>query len=377
MLTESFDQLRFAASIVFGLPFEVRSLERLVEAIRATRREFGAIGAGGGELVGGPALDDESRRTMQLRRFRGQAKRAARETPFYGPIFRDLDLDPGRLEWDDLAQIPLTTKEGLTANPDAFVLRAARPTWRCTTTGTTGQATTIYFSADEMQTFSALSAIGLLMDGTVGEDDVVQISTSARALLGNTGFAGACSRVGAAVHPAGLVDPAHTLALLAERRSLPGKKSRVSILMTYPSHLGELVELGLAGRRQPADFGLERIAVGGELVSQGVKERARRLFGDDVHFSEGFGMTEIWPLGGALCPDGHLHFEPMRGLVEVIDPDTGRPARPGEVARSWQRRSRRTARRCRSCATTPKTMSTCWTQPRPADCATCRPPVIY
>lgn len=42
-------------------------------------------------------------------------------------------------------------------------------------------------------------------------------------------------------------------------------------------------------------------------------------------------MTETWPLGGARCSQGHLHFEPSQGLVEVIDPDSGRPARPGAI----------------------------------------------
>src|SRR6185312_4506 len=51
----------------------------------------------------------------------------------------------------------------------------------------------------------------------------------------------------------------------------------------------------------------------------------------DVAFSEGFGMTEIWPMGAGLCPEQHLHFEPMQGLVEVIDPATGQPAQPGQV----------------------------------------------
>jgi hypothetical protein len=46
------------------------------------------------------------------------------------------------------------------------------------------------------------------------------------------------------VCPGGLVDPEITLGLLAECRYLPGKKLRVSYLLTYPSYLGELVEAG-------------------------------------------------------------------------------------------------------------------------------------
>jgi hypothetical protein len=45
--------------------------------------------------MGGPRLDEATRQDMQLRRFRGQAKRAARETRSHQRIFSELDLDPG------------------------------------------------------------------------------------------------------------------------------------------------------------------------------------------------------------------------------------------------------------------------------------------
>jgi phenylacetate-CoA ligase len=330
MFSDVFAQLRFATSIALGGDFDVRSLERLVDALGATRREFGAVGAGGAELLVGPELDDETRREIQLRRFRTQATRAARETTYYGALFDRLGITPGRMLAEDIVRIPLTKKKVLRADPDAFVRRSARPAHRCTTTGTTGRPTSILFSADELRSFVALAAMSLLMSGTVGDEDVVQMSTSTRASLGNACFAGACARIGALVHPAGLVSPAHTLALLAEERRIRGKKPRVSVLMTYPSHLGELVERGPALGYGPADFGLERIVVGGELVTDGLKAHARRLFGE-VQFDEGYGMTEIWPLGGTRCTGGHLHFEPAQGMVEVIDPETVGPAGPGQV----------------------------------------------
>ena len=43
------------------------------------------------------------------------------------------------------------------------------------------------------------------------------------------------------------------------------------------SYLGELLDYGLAHHYQPADFGLERISVGGEIVTQGLKQRAELL----------------------------------------------------------------------------------------------------
>ena len=73
MLETLYAQLRFAASVVFGLPFSQRSLDRLIEALLETRREFGSLGSEANELLGGPPLDEEMRQTVQLRRFRTQA----------------------------------------------------------------------------------------------------------------------------------------------------------------------------------------------------------------------------------------------------------------------------------------------------------------
>jgi len=328
MLTDLFAQLRFTVSLLFGVPFDVRSLEHLADSLRLTRIERGAIDAEAAELLAGPALDGATRQAVQLRRFRTQAGRAARETAYYGRLFDQLGLDPARLRHEEIARVPTTSKLAVRADPDAFVRRTARPSFRTVTTGTTGTPTAICFSHDEMRAYAALSAISLLSQGLVGPDDVVQISTSARATLGNTCFAGACTLAGALVHQAGLVSAVQTLGLLTERRSIAGKRDRVSVLLTYPSHLGDVVEQGLRGGLGPADFGVERIFVGGELVTAGLKARARHLFGE-VRFVEGYAMTETWPLGGALCPDGHLHFETSQALIEVLDPETGTSALPG------------------------------------------------
>jgi hypothetical protein len=177
----------------------------------------------------------------------------------------------------------------------------------------------------------ALSALGHVLHGQLGPEDVVAMATSSRATLGNLGLAGACAHVGAVLEPVGLVEPGLTLGLLAEDLGLPGKKAKVSYLSTYPSYLGMLVEAGLAAGYRPADFGMERIAVGGEIVTAGLLRRARGLFGERVAFDLGYAMTETFPLAGMPCNQGHLHFEPSQGLVEVVDPDTGAAAGSSQV----------------------------------------------
>jgi phenylacetate-coenzyme A ligase PaaK-like adenylate-forming protein len=331
MIETGLAQLRFAASIVLGTRFSLRSLERLIAAARHTQREFGAISSEGAALFGGPTLDEQTRRAMQLRRFRSQAGRAARETAYYQRLFERLELEPDRLGYAEIARLPLTPKEDLRRDPDAFVCRTARPYLRALTTGTTGWPTSVAFSEYELRVYFALTAISACFSGEIGAEDIVQISTSARGTLGNVCLAGACAHLGAMVYLAGVIEPAHALALLSESRRLQGKKARTTVLYTYPSYLGELIECGLRLGYRPADFGLERIFVGGEVVTEGLKSRCQQLFGSARVLEGGYGMTEIWSFGGRPCEAGHLHFEASQGLLEVQNHETGAPALPGET----------------------------------------------
>jgi phenylacetate-coenzyme A ligase PaaK-like adenylate-forming protein len=329
MLGTAVAQLRFVGSVAFGLPFAQWSLDRLVAAALATQREFGGIGAEGGELLGGPALDEETRRQVQLRRFRAQARRAARETTYYRDLFDQLGLDPTRLRWEDVAHLPLTPKAALRDDPDAFICRSARPVFQALTTGTTGRPTRVAFSAGEVAQLAALSALGLLSSGQLGPDDVVYLGIGGRG-MGVLTLLNACARIGAQAVTGGTLEPSVTLARLAEPARLPGKKERASVLHAHPSHLGELLEAGVRLGYRPSAFGLERIFTGGEVVTAGLRARLPALFGD-AEVIEGYGMTETFGGGGQICAAGHLHFHPGHALAEVCDPEGHALAAPGAV----------------------------------------------
>lgn len=334
MIEVAFAQLRHAASLLFGAPISTRALSSLVDGLVSTRREFGSLGADADAALSGPPLDETTRRDLQLRRLRTMAKRGMVETAYYPPLLRAAGIEPGHLTWDDIARVPLTPKAAMQGAPGAFVRRDVPPAFRTTTTGTTGRPTHTYFTAHEIEAVVLLNALTFLQRGSVLPDDVVQISTSSRATLGNQCFTRAIERIGAVWYQAGLVEPEIGLRLLSEPHGLPGRKARASYLNTYSSYLGELVESATAAGMGRADFGLETLSVGGEIVTDGLRRRARETFGD-VQMVEGFGMTETWPLGAARCEAGHLHWDPGHGLVEVIAVDSlphgGAPGGDGDA----------------------------------------------
>jgi phenylacetate-coenzyme A ligase PaaK-like adenylate-forming protein len=316
--------MRMARSIMTGSAIHLPSLRHLVQTQTSSS---------------GKATADSSRPTTpnpkilqqtQERRIRRQVQLAAQDTAYYAELFARRGINWQAFTAAQISELPITTKQELRDQPEAFVRRGFLPTLRTMTTGTTGQGTTTLFTGRESQIFSTMSALGLLRQGIISKADIVQVSASGRALLGNQTFMEACRQAGALVYQTGVIDPAQTLALLAQQHKLPSRKSQASVLYTYPSYLGKLLEEGLASGYGPQDFGLERIIVGGEVSSPGLRQRSEALFGT-VTFGEGYGISEVWPFGGSYCEEGHLHFDQLRGLMEVINPDTGRPAQPGEA----------------------------------------------
>ncbi|NED80378.1 phenylacetate--CoA ligase family protein, partial [Streptomyces sp. SID11233] len=69
------------------------------------------------------------------------------------------------------------------------------------------------------------------------------------------------------------------------------------------------------------------LAVGGEVLSAPLRERAEAAFG--ARISAGYMMTETLPSGGTPCTAGHLHHSTEFGWTEIRDPLTYEPTPPG------------------------------------------------
>ena len=101
MLATAVAQMRLAVALPRGRPIPAWALSALISAAVATQQEFGALVTGATETMTGPALDADTQREVQLRRFRAQARRAT-ATPYYGPLFQTLGLNPGKLTWEEI-----------------------------------------------------------------------------------------------------------------------------------------------------------------------------------------------------------------------------------------------------------------------------------
>jgi len=320
-------QLHHGFALMSGRRLRVRDVERLVTDIAATRAEFGSSA----DLAAarGASLSAQDRRPIDDRRLRRLARMAYDGTAYYRRRFDEAGLTPQRLSLDTLADLPITPKESLRDMPEAFVNRHAQPCYRAETTGTTGPPTAVWFSRYEADLATALTAVSFLIDYGLGTEDVIQLCLSSRATFGIHCLTRAAALIGAASSSLGLVDPEQTLSRLAGTARLAGKRPQPTLLVTYSSYLGLLVDAGERLGHTAGDFGLRQIMCGGEIVTDGLRRRAERLFG--ARLVETYGMTEVSPANGQHCTRGHLHFDPEQGATEVLSLDGARPAMPGEV----------------------------------------------
>jgi phenylacetate-coenzyme A ligase PaaK-like adenylate-forming protein len=211
------------------------------------------------------------------------------------------------------------------ADPTSFVVDGARPHVTTRTTGTTGQPAEVWLSRYELELWPALAALSGLLRGEIGPEDCMQINISSRATAAMTQNMAVCRLVGARTRPLGLVPAAESLQSL-----LTGGDRAPTLLATYPSYLAQLVKLARRRGLGPHDFRLRRVDCGGEVLSPALARAARETLGP-VLVNDTFGMTEVLPVSGRVCEQGHLHHDLNMGYVEVIGLDSGKPAAAGEL----------------------------------------------
>lgn len=329
MLDTAVRQLRHGLSVATGRRIRVADVLALVNHLRATTTEFGRLERGQMLEALGAAVDPEFRRSMDERRWRAAVRRAYAETPYYRGALDRLGLRPADLTLDRIGELPPTPKSALRALPEAFVSSRAEPALQACTTGTTGTPTSCWFSEYELDLAAAYGALSLLINVGIGAQDVIGVCSSSRAVLGGHTFLRAVRLAGAATVVSGVIDPAETLSRLATPVHLARKKPRISVLLTFPSYLGVLIQTAEQLGYTTGDFAVEKILTGGEVLSDALRRRVETFFGAEI--CDSYAMTEVFPVGGQVCSQRHLHFAADQGLVEVLDPVTFTATEPGAV----------------------------------------------
>jgi phenylacetate-CoA ligase len=317
-------QFRMAMAMVWGYHINPRNVERLIEDGLKTLQEFGAPGDDVQQLLDGPFADPQARQEFQGRSLQRTAMRLARFSPYYKKLFASLDINLDKLSVDDMPRIPVTVKRTLQEQQQDFIVTNVRPYVATRTTGTTGRPAEIWLSRYEVELWPALAALSGLLRNEINPQDCMQINISSRATAAVQQNLTVCRLVGARSLVLGLIPPDESLESLASGDEAP------TLLSTYPSYLALLVKAARRRGLGPRDFRLRRIDCGGEVLSNSLAQAAYETLGPTL-VNDTFGMTEVLPVSGRVCSEGHLHHDLNVGFVEIIDLETGEPAAPGNL----------------------------------------------
>jgi phenylacetate-CoA ligase len=270
-------------------------------------------------------LDREELEQLQIERLQATLNRVYAHVPFYRSQLDARGMTPEDIEsLKDVARLPFTTKVDLRDNyPYGLFAVPMREVVRIhASSGTTGTATVVGYTRNDIKTWANLVARILVMGG-VTKDDVVQISFGYGLFTGAFGLHYGAERLGASVIPASSGNTARQIKIMQDFKS--------TALVATPSYALFLADTLREMKIPTSSLSLRYGLFGAEPWSDAMRKEIEDGLG--VTATDNYGLSEVIGPGvsGECLEQNGLHINEDHFLVEIIDPQTLTPAKPGEV----------------------------------------------
>jgi phenylacetate-CoA ligase len=270
-------------------------------------------------------MDREAIEQLQLERLEATLNRVQRNVPFHQRRLAEAGFDAEDLRsLADLRRLPFTTKRDLRDNhPYGLFAVPLREVVRVhASSGTTGLATAVGYTRNDLSTWSDLVA-RVLVAGGVGKDDVVQVAFDYGLFTGAFGFHQGAERLGASVIPVSSASARRQVGILKDYRS--------TALVCTPSHAMTLADAALEAGIRPGELSLRFGLFGAEPWSESMRAELQAKL--KLVATDNYGLSEVGGpgLAGECMERCGLHVAEDHFLVEVVDPETLAPAPDGTV----------------------------------------------
>ena len=243
---------------------------------------------------------------------------------YYGKTFRENGLGVQSLKSPaDITKFPFTSKDDLRENwPYGFIAVPKEELVRMhSSSGTTGRATVVFHTAQDINVWTNLLARCLYMAG-MRKGDVFQNMMTYGLFTGGLGFHYGAEKVGALVIPAGAGNSKRQIQLMRDFAT-----TAVHVIPSYALHLSTVFdEMNLDPRK---DTSVKIAFLGAEPHTEKMRKKIEEIYGYKAFNS--YGLSEMNGPGVAFeCPyqDG-MHIWEDSFLVEIIDPKTLQPVADG------------------------------------------------
>lgn len=262
---------------------------------------------------------------LQFDRLTKTLKRVGTNVPFYRNKFQELKLDPEKMRSvDDLRDYPFTLKQDLRDNyPYGLFAVPLREVVRVhSSSGTTGMATVVGYSQNDIINWSNLVA-RILCSAGVTPDDVIQIAFGYGLFTGGFGLHYGAEKLGASVIPISSGNTKRQIQIMQDFKT--------TALVCTPSYALKMADVMMDLGINPNGLSLRYGLFGAEPWSEGMRMEINDRLG--IRATDNYGLSEVMGPGVAgECQECNgLHVNEDHFLVEVLDPDTLEPVAPGEV----------------------------------------------
>ncbi len=270
-------------------------------------------------------MDREELQQLQLERLESTLNRVYRNVPFYRKKFDEIGFNPDDLRTlDDLRKLPFTTKNDLRDNyPYGLFAVPLREVVRVhASSGTTGMSTVVGYSRNDIKTWSNLVA-RILTAGGITKDDVIQISFNYGLFTGAFGLHYGAERIGASVIPISSGNTKRQIKIMQDFKTtaLVGTPSYAMLIADT------MIEMGINRNSLSLKYGLFGAEPWSDAMRREIEDKLKIVATDN------YGLSEVMGPGvaGECLERKGLHIAEDHFLVELINPDTLEPVKPGEA----------------------------------------------
>lgn len=264
-------------------------------------------------------------RDLQLERMKHSFRHAFENVEHYQQTFAEAGVTPDDLEsLDDLSKFPFLSKQdmrdayptNLFAVPNKDVARIHA------SSGTTGQATVVGHTAEDLKNWGDCFARGIGMVGG-SADSTLQVSYGYGLFTGGLGAHAGGESIGCTVIPTSSGNTKRQIQMM--------KDLKTDILACTPSYALLIADTAIEMGYDPAtEFQISAVICGAEPASQNMKDEIAEKLG--VQYCDVYGLSEVMGPGVAMeCAEkGGIHIAEDQFYCEIINPETLEPVEVGE-----------------------------------------------
>ncbi len=262
---------------------------------------------------------------LQLERLQSTLYRVGTHVPFYKKKFEELKFNYDNVRsLDDLRRLPFTIKQDLRDNyPYGLFAVPLRDVVRVhSSSGTSGQATVVGYTRNDIKTWSNLVARVITAAG-VTKNDVIQIAFGYGLFTGGFGLHYGAELVGTSVIPISSGNTKRQIQIM--------KDFKTTALVCTPSYALVMADTMMEMGINPNGLSLRYGLFGGEPWSEGMRREINEKLG--IIATDNYGLSEVMGPGvsGECLECNGLHINEDHFLLEILDPITLEPVPEGEV----------------------------------------------